>query len=176
MNQRTVMFAWLASAILLAIFAGTPWSSVVLSPEAGGQLIEVTGYMAFPVASALILLQGSAILASFFTPVQVGKALAGGVAMVMIWHFITVSMTLGPSIGSSIEENIEAATGVSGAIAQQDLVASASESVLWAPYLLAVLINILILATKALMRLQASPSKVQTEPVQVGVDLWDAQK
>jgi hypothetical protein len=132
--------------------------------------------MAFPVASALILLQGSAILASFFTPVQIGKALAGGVAIVMVWHFISVSVTLGPSIGSSIEKNIEALTGVAGAIAQQDLVASANESVLWAAYLFAVLINTLILAIKALMHLQESPPKVQPEPAQVEVDLWDAQK
>ncbi len=176
MNQRNVMFTWLASVLLMAVLAGTPWISVVLTPEAGGQLIDITGYMVYPVASALILLQGSALLASFFTPVQVGRVLAGGVAIVMSWHLVTVATTLVPSMGSSMGASIETLTGVAGLLAQQELVSSTSESLLWAAYLVAVVLNILILAIKAIRPLHALPSKVKAGPNQIGMDLWDAQK
>lgn len=176
MNQRILAFGWLGSLLLLSIFAGVSWLSVELTPEAGGQSIEVTGYLAFPVISALLLLQTASLLASFFTPTLVGRWIAGLISPVMVGHGVLVVLGLEAAIETSLSGSISQITGVSGVSSQLPFIATAANTYLWIGYLAAIGFNLAVLVSKAF--LNVGPAKKTLEPrssYDAG-DLWESQK
>jgi hypothetical protein len=175
-NQRNLAFAWLGSVLILSVFAGLNWLEVQLTPDAGGQLIEITGYVASPIISALILLQAASLLTSFFTPTLVGRWIAGLLAPVMLGHAILLTIGLQNSIEGSLAGAITEITGVAGASSQLQFVAESSNTYFWVGYLLAILLNVAVLAGKAL--LNVGPAKKAKEPVNSddASDLWESQK
>lgn len=176
MNQRNLAFAWLGSVLALSVFAGLNWLEVQLTPDAGAQSIEVTGYVAFPIISALILLQAASLLASFFTPTLVGRWIAGLLAPVMLGHAVLLTLGLEEALERSLSGEISKVTGVAGASSQLQFVAESNNTYLWVGYLLAVLLNLAVLAGKAL--LNAGPAKKAQEPRETddASDLWESQK
>ncbi|MCX6478298.1 MAG: Trp biosynthesis-associated membrane protein, partial [Micrococcales bacterium] len=112
MSSKRVVFIWLASIILLAIFAGLSWLNLELSPEAGGQEFEITGYQVFPVISALLLLQLAAVLASFLTPITVARSISGLLAPIMLAHALFVAIGLQSNLQNAVEAQITEITGV----------------------------------------------------------------
>jgi hypothetical protein len=175
-NQRNLSFAWLGSILLLAVFAGFSWTEVMLTAEAGGQGIEVTGYSAFPVISALLLLQGASFLASFLTPVIVGRWIAGLLSPVMLGHAVLLSQSLDEGLQSSLVRSLIEITGVAGSASQMQFVASSNSTFVWVGYLVAIGVNVIVLAGKAF--LNAGPAKRHTskEVLIDSDDLWESQK
>lgn len=175
MNQRTISFVWLASILILAIFAGTSWLNLSLTPDAGDQTLEITGYIVFPIISALVLLQGAALLATFFTPIAVGRAIAAIVAPIMLAHGIFVLLSLESSFQAAVSAEIAQATGVVGVASQLQFVALAGDTYLWVGYLVALLLNIAVLSAKAVLTLKPAVARKKEEPLDSAEDLWESQ-
>jgi hypothetical protein len=176
MNQRNLTFAWLGSILILSVFAGLNWLEVGLTPEAGGQIIEVTGYLAFPIISALILLQAASLLASFFTPVIIGRWIAGLLAPVMLIHGALIFIRLDDAIALSLSGAISEITGVAGSSSQLQFVESSTTTFLWVGYLAAVALNLLVLIGKALMNVGKAKAITPADSSDDAGDLWESQK
>jgi fatty acid desaturase len=175
-SQRNVSFAWLTSILLLSVSAGLSWHQIQLTPDAGGQSIEVTGFSAFPIISALILLQAAALLASFFAPAAVGRWSAGLMVPAMLAHAFLVGFGVQSSVQDSITGSISEITGVAGSASQMQFVASSNSTYLWIGYLLAIGLNIALLAAKAFLSLEPSKKTSNVEPSEEIEDLWESQK
>ena len=176
MNQRNLTFAWLASILLLAVFAGLRWLEVVLTPDAGGQIIEVTGYLVFPIISALILLQAASLLTSFFTPIVVGRWIAGLVAPVMLVHAVLTVIGLEDAIQASLAAGISDVTGVAGSSSQLQFVASSETTFMWVGYLVAIALNLVVLTGKALLNVGPAKPTPSNESSDDAGNLWESQK
>lgn len=176
MNQRNLTFAWLGSILLLAIFAGVSWQAVSLTSDAGGQRIEVTGYLAFPIISALILLQAASLLASFFTPIRVGRWIAGTLAPVMIIHGVLIVIGSNEAIQIALEGAISDETGVAGSSSQLQFVASSTGTFLWVGYLAATILNLAVLFLKAFSNASVAKVTKSDELTEDPFDLWESQK
>ena len=176
MNQRNLTFAWLGSILLLSIFAGFNWLEVVLTPDAGGQLIEVTGYLAFPIISALILLQAASLLASFFTPVLVGRWIAGLLSPVMLGHSVLLVLSLEDGVQGALAGLLSEITGVSGSVSQLEFVGSSNSTFLWVGYLIAIGFNVAVLIGKALLNVGTPEKSKNYELSEDSGDLWESQK
>lgn len=176
MNQRNLTFSWLGSILLLAVFAGVSWQEVSLTSDAGGQLIEITGYLAFPIISALILLQAASLLASIFTPIRIGRWIAGALVPVMIIHGILISMGSNEAIQVSLAGAISDVTGVAGSSSQLQLVASSTSTFLWVGYLAATALNLVALCLKAFSRVSPAKATESDNPTEDPFDLWESQK
>lgn len=176
MNQRNVSFAWLASILLLAIFAGTSWLNLTLTPDAGEQELEISGYLVFPIISALVLLQASALLATFLTPVAVGRVIAGLLAPVMLFHAGFVALNLEQGFQAAVAAEIAEITGVVGVSSQLQFVALAGDTYLWVGYLLALGLNVAVLSAKGLLKLKPAAARKTEEPLDSIGDLWESQK
>jgi hypothetical protein len=175
-NQRNLTFAWLASILLLAVFAGLRWLEVVLTPDAGGQIIEVTGYLVFPIISALILLQAASLLTSFFTPIVVGRWIAGLVAPVMLVHAVLTVIGLEDAIQASLAAGISDVTGVAGSSSQLQFVASSETTFMWVGYLVAIALNLVVLTGKALLNVGPAKPTPSNESSDDAGNLWESQK
>jgi hypothetical protein len=175
-NQRNLLFAWLGSILLLAVFAGLSWMEVMLTAEAGGQSIEVTGYSAFPIISALVLLQGASLLASFFTPIIVGRWIAGLLSPVMLGHAVLLMMSLDESLQSSLAGSLTEITGVAGTASQMQFVASSNSTFLWVGYLVAIGVNVAVLVAKASLNVGPAKQPTKAEVIDDSGDLWESQK
>jgi hypothetical protein len=175
-NQRNLTFAWLGSILLLSVFAGFNWLEVLLTPEAGGQIIEITGYLAFPIISALILLQAASLLASFFTHVLVGRWIAGFLSPVMLGHAVLLVLSLDEGVQGALAGLLGEITGVSGSISQMQFVASSNSTFLWVGYLFAIGFNVVVLFGKALLNVGSPEKSKNYEPPEDSGDLWESQK
>jgi hypothetical protein len=176
MNQRNLSFAWLGSILLLAVFAGFSWTEVLLTAEAGGQSIEVTGYSAFPIISALVLLQGASLLASFFTPIAVGRWITGLLSPVMLGHAVLLMVSLDERLQSSLAGSLIEITGVAGTTSQMQFVASSNSTFLWVAYLVAIGGNVAVLVTKAVLNFGPAKKASKAKVFDDSSDLWESQK
>jgi hypothetical protein len=175
-NQRNLSFAWLASILLLSVSAGLSWQELLLTPEAGGQSIQVTGYSVFPIISALLLLQPAALLASFFTPATVGRWIAGLLIPAMVAHAFLVGVGLETSIQNSISGSISEITGVAGSASQLQFVASSTSTYLWVVYFFSIGLNLVLLAAKAFLSLGPAKNSSNVVPAEDIENLWASQK
>jgi hypothetical protein len=176
LNSRRSTIAWIASIALLAIFAGLSWLNLELSPEAGAQKFEISGFQAFPIISALLLLQVAALLASLLTPKMVSRVISGILSPIMLAHGLFVVVGLQSSLQKAIEAQISEITGVAGFASQAEFVAFAGETYLWVGYLLAISLNLAILLTKSLSKRAHSEARPKKEALVDEQDLWETQK
>jgi hypothetical protein len=176
LNQRNLAFAWLGSILLLSIFAGFSWLTVELTLDAGGQSIDVTGYSAFPVISALMLLQTASLLASFFTPTLVSRWIAGLLAPVMLGHGLLLVSGLEAAIETSLTGSISQITGVAGVSSQLPFIATAANTYLWVGYLAAMGLNVALLLIKAFLDVVPAKKTEAASPSGDAGDLWESQK
>lgn len=176
MNSRRITIAWMGSIVLLAIFAGVSWLNLELSPEAGAQKLEISGFQVFPIISALLLLQLAALLASVLTPAPVGRAISGLLIPIMLAHVFFVAVGLQSNLQEALEAQITEITGVAGVTSQADFVAFAGDTYSWIGYLFVIGWNVAVLLTKALSKAgsyQSNDSKAEIVDEQ---DLWETQK
>jgi hypothetical protein len=176
MNQRSVSGIWLLTILLLTILAGFSWVDLTLSLASGGQRIEVTGFLVFPVISALLLLQGSALLAAFFTPPLVGKIIGAVQVPIVLWHGFVVLTTIQQSIQDAVAAEITKATGVVGVASQAQLVESAMDNNVWYIYLAALALNALALVVRAMVGKPKEKIDSGASSLNDADDLWDSQR
>jgi hypothetical protein len=176
MNSKRVTIAWLTSILLLVVFAGLSWLELELTPEAGAQTFAISGYQVFPIISALLLLQGAALLSSVLTPVAVGRAIAGLMAPIMLAHGFYVVVGLQLNLQNAVAVQISEITGVAGIASQAEFVEFAGDTYLWVGYLLSIVVNLAVLLTKAVSKAQLSKTRPNREEIIEELDLWETQK
>lgn len=176
MNQKSASLIWLLTILVLTVVAGFSWVNLTLSPASGGQQIQVTGYLVFPIISALMLLQGSALLAAFFTPPLVGRVIAAVLVPIVAWHGIVVLTTVQQSLQDAVAVEITGATGVVGFASQAQLVETALDSNLWYVYLAVLALNVLALFARALVRKPAARKPAGDPASEDSDDLWENQR
>lgn len=176
MSSRKITFAWLVSVGLMTVFAGMSWIDLQLSPEAGGQEFEISGFQIFPIISALMLLQVASLLATLLTPELVARAISGLLAPIMLAHAFIVLFGLPSNIQNALEVQITETTGVSGYESQAEFVEFAGETYLWVGYLFAVALNLAVLLTKAFSKSGSSKAKASKDELVSEPDLWETQK
>ena len=176
MSSKRVVIIWLVSIVLLAIFAGLGWLNLGLSPEAGGQKFEITGYQVFPVISALLLLQLAALIASFLVPITVARVISGLLAPIMLAHAFFVAMGLQSNLQIAVQAQITEVTGVAGFASQAEFVVFTGDTYLWIGYLLAIGANAAALLTRALSKTGSSESRSTKTEIVDEPDLWETQK
>jgi hypothetical protein len=160
----------------MAAFAGMSWINLELSPEAGAQKYEISGYQVFPIISALMLLQVASLLATLLTPELVARAISGLLAPIMLAHALFVFFGLQPNTQNAIRVQITEMTGVSGFASQAEFVEFAGETFLWVGYLLAITLNFAVLIAKAVLKSVSSNAKASKEELVSEPDLWETQK
>jgi len=175
-NQRTALFGWLASLLLLVVTAGNSFATISLTKQAGGQVFELSGYQVFPVANALILMQAAALLVGFLIPAAINRVISGVLAIVMIWHLVLVFTSLDAAIAKALSYEVAAVTGVSGLEGQLGLIESANETGMAIIYPVAIVLNISVLLARAIFKVSAGKKKPQTDQDIDSADLWDAQR
>lgn len=176
MSSRKITIAWLVSVGLMAAFAGMSWIDLELSPEAGAQKFQISGYQVFPIISALMLLQVASLLATLLTPELVARAISGLLAPIMLAHALFVFFGLQSNTQNAIEVQITEMTGVSGFASQTEFVEFAGETFLWVGYLLAITLNFAVLFAKAVLKSVSSNAKASKEELVSEPDLWETQK
>jgi hypothetical protein len=176
MSSKRVTIAWLTSILLLVVFAGLSWLELELTPEAGAQTFAISGYQVFPIISALLLLQGTALLSSVLTPVAVGKAIAGLMAPIMLAHGFYVVVGLQLNLQNAVAVQISEITGVAGIASQAEFVEFAGDTYLWIGYLLSIVVNLAVLLTKAVSKAQWSKTRPNRDEITDELDLWETQK
>ena len=176
MNSKRITIAWLVSILLLVVFAGFSWLELELTPEAGAQKFEISGYQVFPIISALLLLQGAALLSSVLTPVAVGRAISGLLVPIMLAHAIFVVVGLQSNLQNAVAVLISEITGVEGIASQAQFVEFAGDTYLWVGYLLSIAVNLAVLLTKAVSKAQFSKTRPNRQETSDELDLWETQK
>jgi hypothetical protein len=176
MNSKRITVAWLVSILLLVVFAGLSWVNLELTPEAGAQSFEISGYQVFPIISALLLLQGAAFLSSVLTPAAVGRAISGFLVPIMLAHGIYVVVGLELNLQNAVAVKISEITGVAGIASQAQFVEFAGETYLWIGYLLAIAVNLAAVLTKTFSKAHLSRTRPIREEVTDELDLWETQK
>jgi|GEM_PF-1013996 len=176
MNSKRITVAWLVSILLLVVFAGLSWLDLELTPEAGAQKFEISGYQVFPIISALLLLQGAALLSSVLTPVAVGRAISGLMVPIMLAHGFYVVVGLQSNLQNAVALQISEITGVAGIASQAEFVEFAGDTYLWVGYLLSIAVNLAVLLTKAVSKAQMSKTRHNREEIIDELDLWETQK
>jgi len=175
MNQRTALYAWVSSVFLIAIAAGSSFAEVTLTPDAGSQVISLTGYLVFPVANALILLQTAAMLVSFFTPAKLTRIVSAGLVPVMLWHLVIVAIETEQAMARALVAAIADVTGVSGLEAQLGLIETSFNTAMPIFYAVAVAINIVVLVAKSALNLPLPKPRQRKADDSDAADLWDSQ-
>lgn len=176
MNAKRVSALWLLTILILTVLAGFSWIDLTLSPASGGQQIQVTGFVVFPIISALLLLQASALLAAFFTPSVVGRLISAVLVPIVTWHAIVVLTTIQPALQDAVAAEITKATGVVGVSSQAQLVELALDNNLWYLYLAVLVLNILALVGRALVNKPKSKSPSTSATLEDSDDLWENQR
>ena len=176
MSLRKASFAWLLSILILTVLAGFSWVDLTLSPASGGQQIQVTGFLVFPIISALLLLQGSALLAAFFTPALVGRIISAALVPIVLWHAVVVVSTSQMALQNAVAAEITKATGVVGVSSQAQLVELALDNNIWYVYVAVLALNILALIARAFVSKPQPKSQVSAEILEDSDDLWENQR
>ena len=176
MKLRRITIAWFASILLLAVFAGLSWVNLELTPEAGAQSFEISGYQIYPIISALLLLQAAALLASVLTPAVVGRAISGLMLLAMLVHGFYVVEGLQPNLQNAIAIQISEITGVAGTLSQAQFVEFAGDTYLWLGYVIALAANLAVLLSRAISKIQLSKSSRNRKEIIEEPDLWETQK
>ena len=174
MTRTKVLLSWLLSGGLVAITAAQSWQSFELSESAGGGVIQITGFLAFPVIGTLISLQVVMILASLLVKPIVTRILATATLPLMIWIFFEVFLTSEIQVRETLVSVLAAQTGVVQELSSSEFIMSSSVGVFTMLFLITAALNALVLAFLVLKPFQhqkPKASKSKREPE----DLWSSQ-
>jgi hypothetical protein len=175
MTRRVLLGSWFGTILLIVSVAGLNWVEVLLLPATGGQAIEVTGFIAFPIIGALALLQGASLLVSMFTPVLVSKLIAAFQIPIIGWHLYAVIAGAAEAMQQAVAAEITKATGVVGVASQSQLIELALDTNLWYVYVGVLALNLSVLVALIFARNNSSHKSSQTTEDSHAGDLWDSQ-
>lgn len=176
MTRNRLLTTWLLSILVFAISAGQSWASFEVSMEAGGGVLEVTGYSAFPVLGTLVGLQLLAVLLSLLTKPVVTRYVSAAIAALMTWNLFFVSTTSSAQISLTAQRELADKTGVLQDLASSDFLVSSAVSLWSGIFLVAVVLNILALGMVALLLQERSLASMAKRDRVLPEDLWGDQK
>lgn len=176
MTRNRLVLMWVFSVLVLAVTAAQSWAKLEISLGAGGGLLFVNGYTAFPVAGTLIGLQLVAVVLTFLISRTASRYVSTALAALMSWNFIDVLLNSTLQIANTAQRELTDKTGVVQDLANSEFLISSSTS--WWPvaYLIAMSLNIAALTMVAYYR--QSTDSVSGEEVRRDLpeDLWSNQK
>jgi hypothetical protein len=173
-TRTKVLLSWLFSTGLVAITAGQSWQSFEVSESAGGGVIQITGFLAFPVIGTLISLQVVIILVSLLVNPIVTRVLAAAILPLMIWSLFEVVLTSEKQVRETLVSVLAAQTGVVQEPSTSEFLVSSSVGVFTTLFLVSAALNALVLAFVALIPIEIQKPKAaksKREPE----DLWSSQ-
>ena len=174
MTRTKVLLSWLFFTGLVAITAAQSWQSFEVSESAGGGVIQITGFLAFPVIGTLMSLQIVIILVSLLVKPIATRILAAATLPLMIWSFFEVVLTSELQVRETLVSVLAAQTGVVQDLSTSEFLASSSVSVFTTLYLISAALNAFVLAFLALIPVKhekPKAAKSKREPE----DLWSSQ-
>ena len=174
MKRTRVLLIWLFSSGLVALTAAQSWQSFEVSESAGGGVIQITGFLAFPVIGTLISLQVVIILVSLLVKPIVARILAAATLPLMIWAFFDVVLTSEKQVRETLVSVLAAQTGVVQDLSTSEFLVSSSVSVFTTLFLITLALNALVLAILALIPIKHQKPKA-TKSNQEPEDLWSSQ-
>ena len=175
MTRVQASLSWFASLALLAITAGQSWQSYEVSDSAGGGVIQISGFLAFPVIGTLLSLQVVTLLTSLLVKPLVIRVLTGSLLPLLVWNFFDVLLNSHDQIQSTVMRLLADQTGVLEEVSTSEFLVSSSDNVFPGAYLLAVALNGLFLAYFALVGLKSPAIKPTKTKIQLPQDLWSSQ-
>lgn len=174
MKRTRVLLIWFFSTGLVALTAAQSWQSFEVSESAGGGVIQITGFLAFPVIGTLISLQVVIILVSLLVKPIVARILAAATLPLMIWAFFDVVLTSEKQVRETLVSVLAAQTGVVQDLSTSEFLVSSSVSVFTTLFLITLALNALVLAILALVPLKPQKPKA-AKSKQEPEDLWSSQ-
>lgn len=139
-------------------------------------MIDVSGFLAFPVIGTLITLQVVAVLVSLLVKPLVTRIMALAVLPLMAWNFIDVLLNSPNQIQSTVMGVISEQTGVLEEVATSEFLVASSGGVFSGLFLFTLGLNALFLAFIALVALKKPATKSISTESQLPEDLWSSQK
>lgn len=174
MTRTKVLLSWLFSTGLVAITAAQGWQSFEVSESAGGGVIQITGFLVYPVIGTLMSLQVVIILVSLLVKPIVTRILAAATLPLMIWSLFEVVLTSGNQVRETLVSVLAAQTGVVQDLSTSEFLASSSVSVFTTLYLISAALNALVLAFLALIPVKHEKPKA-AKSMREPEDLWSSQ-
>lgn len=175
MTRTKVLLSWLFSTGLVAITAAQTWQSFEVSESAGGGVIQITGFLAFPVIGTLISLQVLMILVSLLVNQIVTRILAAAALPLMIWSFIEVLLTADIQIRETLISVLADQTGVVQELSTSEFLVSSSVGVFTTLFLISTALNAIVLAFLAMVPIKLQKPKAAKSKREQPEDLWISQ-
>ena len=176
MTKGQIAATWLSSIAVLALVAGQGWGVFEISAEAGGAIVVISGFAAFPIIGTIIGLQLIGFLIGFLTkPIstRISSLLLAGL---MIWHGIGVGVSAPEQVAQTTERELATRTGVLQNLTSSDFILSSNFSSWPYLYLAAVVLNIAVLASQACNFLVKASAPKAKPADDLPEDLWSGQK
>lgn len=175
MTRAQATLTWLVSLALLGVTAGLNWQSFEVSLSAGGGLINISGFLAFPVIGTLISLQVLTILISLLVKPLVTRVMAGLILPLMVWSFLDVLLNSTSRVQETLVGLLAEQTGVIEPIGDSEFLVSSSTGISSSLFLVALALNCLLLSYALLVRPRRTRAKAKNESQQQPEDLWSGQ-
>jgi len=153
-SKSRVTVLWLASVILLSALAAQSWGSFELSSEAGGGVLQVSGFVAIPIIGTLLILQVICVSISFLVPILINRVLSATLATMILWNLADVFLNSTSHVQLALVRLVADKTGVIQEIASNGFIVSTSAGPYALLYVLAAALNIFVL-----LRFVLSPQK-----------------
>ena len=174
--NRYALLSWLLSLIFVAVTAGSTWKDIDLSAEVGSAEIIVTGLDVYPIAGAVILFQLAALsVVSLISriPARIIQALVASLSLAL---FVFVIPDWSIQTQKASIQAISDAIGVAGQTVQGQLVVL-DKFTLWPViFLVALILNSLIVLLGALSSTTTSRRDRPLESTNDTDHLWESQK
>jgi hypothetical protein len=164
------------SLVLLALTAGQSWQSFEVSADAGANIIGVTGFLAFPIIGTVISLQVVVVLVSLLVKPRVIRFMAGALTVLMVWNFVDVLLTASEKAQFTFERKLADQTGVLSDYSNSEFLVTSSGGVFQWLYLGSIGLNILVLASIALLSIKPTLTKSKSSEAALPEDLWSRQR
>ena len=175
MRKSRAIAIWLIALLFVAITAAQSWHSFEVTAEAGSTQIDVSGFQAFPVIGTLLALQLVAVLLSILVGPIVTRFLAGALSGLVTWSGVDVLLGVPVRTSETFEGILAAQTGVLATVSNSEFLLDSSVGVFHILYLVATVINILILISIAILPLRSIPQRAEQARERTPEDLWSKQ-
>lgn len=175
MTRTQSLLGWLFSIGLVAITAAQGWQSFEVSESAGGGVIQISGFLAFPIIGTMVSLQVVIILVSLLVKPMVTRILAATALPLMIWILFDVLLTSEDQVQGTLMRVVASQTGVVQELSSSEFLVSSSAGVFTTLFLLSAALNALVLAVIALMPIKHQKPAAAKSKREQPEDLWSSQ-
>lgn len=175
MTRTKVLLSWLFSTGLVSLTAAQSWQSFEVSESAGGGVIQITGFLAFPVIGTLISLQVVIILVSLLVKPIVTRILAAAVLPLMAWTIFEIALTSEDQVKETFIRALASQTGVLEEFSDSEFLVGSTVGVFTTLFLISAVLNSVLLAFSALVPIRSLKRKASRTDSQLPEDLWSSQ-